>query len=882
MAEHDGRHPARRRRPTTASSSWAGRKSTTGRHGAAHVTVSGALYTDAGSRRTLACPHRCGDLVPVRPRPRAARACVLVVAVAAGCSGDDRPPRRLLGPQRGPDRPAPRALRRGDRHQASTSATATPPTSPCHRRGGRPLAGRRLHLAEPRRRGLPRRARTASAELPDDVLAPVPEERPRRRRHLGRAHRAGCGCSSTTPTWCAEEDLPELGARPHRRPSYEGEGRASPRPNGSFQDFVTALRAELGDDVAAGWLEGMADNDAQTFANNVAIVERRRPRRDRRWGWSTTTTWSRRRRSRTLDRVAELHFFPGGRPRLAAPRHRGQRARHRRPGGAGRASSSSSCSPRERSSYFAEETFEYPLVDGVEPVEGVLPLDELAVTRIDLDDLGGGLRRHAVTLIDESGHRQLSVDWRPAARHGPAASAASPSWSWPAWSTAAVFAAPLAYLVAARRGRGGATLRGDVAATARWRGRSAAPSCWRSRCRWRRRSRAPALAWLTDAHRRARAARFWRVLAPAAARRPVVRRRGGARAPRSAAEGLARRAAVAAGRRVAAPTSTASAGRGSCSRSSPTPTCTCRWRPGSRRCRRRSRRAPGCSGARPVRCSAPWCCRRPSPRSGAGALLVFLYTVSDFGAVAAAALRHAHRVDLRQPAVRPATVAGARRCCSASCAARRRGRRAGGRPGAGPAVEVDPGPAARSQVPLGRWRWPAVGAAWCCRSADALARPRWRSSVRWVGPRGCGRGRRPAAGHRAGRSSASSPVTTAAVRLVAALAAVGVVLPVAYLTRPAPQPGRRRRQRRRSSAGFALPGLVDRPVADRPGRCKRRLAPPLPDAAAADRRLRRALRRPGDAGVAGRGGGGAAPARSTPPGCSGPAGPGGSAPSSCR
>jgi iron(III) transport system substrate-binding protein len=42
----------------------------------------------------------------------------------------------------------------------------------------------------------------------------------------------------------------------------------------------------------------------------------------------------------------------------------------------------------EAQRYFSEETFEYPLAAGVEPVEGLPPLDEIASTRIDLEQLG--------------------------------------------------------------------------------------------------------------------------------------------------------------------------------------------------------------------------------------------------------------------------------------------------------------------------------------------------------------------------------------------------------------------------------------------------------------------------------------------------------------
>ena len=43
--------------------------------------------------------------------------------------------------------------------------------------------------------------------------------------------------------------------------------------NGSFQSFVTALRLQIGEDGAREWLEGMKDNDAQEYPNNVSIVQ---------------------------------------------------------------------------------------------------------------------------------------------------------------------------------------------------------------------------------------------------------------------------------------------------------------------------------------------------------------------------------------------------------------------------------------------------------------------------------------------------------------------------------------------------------------------------------------------------------------------------------
>ena len=55
----------------------------------------------------------------------------------------------------------------------------------------------------------------------------------------------------------------------------------------------------------------------------------------------------------------------------------------------------------EAQTYFAEETFEIPVADGVQPVEGVPTLDEVTLATVDLnelDDLAGTL-----TLLTELG-----------------------------------------------------------------------------------------------------------------------------------------------------------------------------------------------------------------------------------------------------------------------------------------------------------------------------------------------------------------------------------------------------------------------------------------------------------------------------------------------
>ena len=51
-------------------------------------------------------------------------------------------------------------------------------------------------------------------------------------------------------------------------------GRVGVAPaNGSFQDFVTAMREVHGDGVALEWLKALEANDARAYANNTSIVQ---------------------------------------------------------------------------------------------------------------------------------------------------------------------------------------------------------------------------------------------------------------------------------------------------------------------------------------------------------------------------------------------------------------------------------------------------------------------------------------------------------------------------------------------------------------------------------------------------------------------------------
>jgi iron(III) transport system substrate-binding protein len=179
---------------------------------------------------------------------------------------------------------------------------------------------------------------------------------------------------------------------------YAGQVALAPT-NGSFQDFVTVLRDQLGDDEAAAWLDGMAAGDPPTFDNNTAIVEAV-GRGEVPMGL-VNHYYAFRAKAEDPDLPVENHYFPDGdlgstllvtAASVVAETDLPDEATEL---------IEFLLSP-EAQQYFSDETFEYPLADGAE-VNGVLPpFEEINKTRVDLGELGGGLEQ-TTAMIDESG-----------------------------------------------------------------------------------------------------------------------------------------------------------------------------------------------------------------------------------------------------------------------------------------------------------------------------------------------------------------------------------------------------------------------------------------------------------------------------------------------
>ena len=169
--------------------------------------------------------------------------------------------------------------------------------------------------------------------------------------------------------------------------------------NGSFQDFVTAMREIHGDDSTLAWLEGLVDNDARTYANNTSIVQAV-GRGDVPIGL-VNHYYNLRAKAENPGAPSENYYFPdrdiGSLLIVTAV---GVVSTTDHPDLADRFVEFMLSESAQR--FYSEQTFEYPLAAGVEPSAGLPPLSGIEVTTYDFDQLAGGLERTR-ELIDESG-----------------------------------------------------------------------------------------------------------------------------------------------------------------------------------------------------------------------------------------------------------------------------------------------------------------------------------------------------------------------------------------------------------------------------------------------------------------------------------------------
>ena len=184
-------------------------------------------------------------------------------------------------------------------------------------------------------------------------------------------------------------------------PEYAGKVGVAPT-NGSFQDFVTAMRNELGDEATSDWLAGMAQNNSPNYPKNSPIVEAV-GRGEIPMGL-VNHYYNLRALEADPSVPSQNHFFPvddiGSLVIVTA--------------GAVLSSSENQGAAESLLSFlldddaqttFTEQTQEYPLVAGIAPPSGLPSLDGYAAQTIDYDLLGDGLLG-TINLIRESGIEQ--------------------------------------------------------------------------------------------------------------------------------------------------------------------------------------------------------------------------------------------------------------------------------------------------------------------------------------------------------------------------------------------------------------------------------------------------------------------------------------------
>ncbi len=175
-------------------------------------------------------------------------------------------------------------------------------------------------------------------------------------------------------------------------PRWSGQVGIAPT-NGSFQAFVTAMRVAQGDDVTRDWLQGLVDNDVQTFEKNGLILDAVDTGQVQ-LGLINHYYWYQKASEVGTDAMrAQLHFTAPGDP--------GTLVNVAGVGVMANAAENSRAatfvewllSPATQQ-WFVENTYEYPLVPGVAAVDGVPPLDTLRgpdAPLAELADLPGTL-----------------------------------------------------------------------------------------------------------------------------------------------------------------------------------------------------------------------------------------------------------------------------------------------------------------------------------------------------------------------------------------------------------------------------------------------------------------------------------------------------------
>lgn len=230
------------------------------------------------------------------------------------------------------------------------------------------------------------------APLPEDLLAQVPARfRSPDGRWVGISGRARVIVYNTAAL--TPQDLP-ADIWDFTQPQWNGRIGWAPT-NGSLQAMITAMRAAWGEEKTRQWIEGIQANQPKVFEGNAPIVEAVAAG-EVDVGFVNHYYLYRFLQEQGEGFGARNHFLPGSGPgSLIMAAGAGRLA-----GGANEENALKFIrfllAPVAQQ-YFASQTYEYPLVEGVVMQRGLVPLAELDAAALkidmaDLDDLQGTTR----------------------------------------------------------------------------------------------------------------------------------------------------------------------------------------------------------------------------------------------------------------------------------------------------------------------------------------------------------------------------------------------------------------------------------------------------------------------------------------------------------
>lgn len=219
--------------------------------------------------------------------------------------------------------------------------------------------------------------------LPADLLTKVPARfRSADGQWIGTSGRARVIVYNTDSV--PADDVPRtvLGLT---APQWQGQVGIAPT-NASFQAFVTAMRVTVGEDRTREWLEAMVANDVQKFENNTAVLDAVDAGTVE-VGLVNHYYWFEKAKEIGADNMKAANAAleagdPGNLVNVAGVTIL--------PTGSGNAASEQFVAfllSDQGQQYFADQTAEYPLVESVEPQEGLPPLSEIDGPDLTLDQL---------------------------------------------------------------------------------------------------------------------------------------------------------------------------------------------------------------------------------------------------------------------------------------------------------------------------------------------------------------------------------------------------------------------------------------------------------------------------------------------------------------